>query len=675
MKRISLWLSITLITFITACSDDEVTPNERFNTYVDQWNEQNYSEMYEMLSSEATETYATEDYVDRYEKIYGDLEVSDLEVSFEELSEEQTETALEEGTATIPFSVSMSTLAGPIDFDYEATLTQQGEEEEKNWFVEWDPGFIFPELKDGGEITFQTTAPERGEILDRNRMPLAMNDIVYEIGVVPGEMTNPDQTIEKLADLLKMSVDSIEGALNQEWVGPDLFVPLSEVPQTNEEVLNQLWEIDGVLGNEVTGRIYPHGEIAAHLTGYVGPITAEELEEQEPGTYSSNDVIGKRGLEQLYEKELKGQQGVQIIVTKEDEEAEDVVLAEKPVKDGENIMLTIDIEVQEEIFNSYDGEAGTAAAINPKTGETLALVSSPSFNPNDVVYGMTASEWEDLQEDEQTPLINRFSATFAPGSTIKPVTAAIGLNNGTIDPDEGIEIEGLTWNNGDAWGDYEVRRVSESSGPVDLHNALVRSDNIYFAMQGVEMGADAFVDGMEQFGFGEDMPFEYPLETSNVSSDGAISDEVMLANASYGQGQLEMTALHLATSYTPFLNEGNMLQPILRTDEETSQVWKSDLLTSDQAAIIQEALRDVVAASNGTAKAAQNADFAISGKTGTAELKLTSDEEDGQENGWFVAYPTDDQDVLIAMMVEGVEDNGGSGYVVDKVTNVLQAIK
>ncbi|MFD1039940.1 penicillin-binding transpeptidase domain-containing protein [Virgibacillus byunsanensis] len=673
MKKGITFIMVLLLAFISACSEDEVTPNERFNTYVEQWNEQNFTEMYDLLSPATLEAYQSEDFIERYEKIYTDLEVSNLEVTYEALSEEETETAMEEGSAIIPFSVQMDTLAEPIVFDYEATLTQVGEEEEKNWFVHWDRGFIFPELKDGGEINFQTQSPERGDILDRNQLALAINDSVWEIGIVPGKLTNPEQAKQQIADLLKMSVDTIDAKLSAEWVEPDLFVPLSKVPKTNEDVLNQLWEIDGIKGNNVTGRVYPYNEATGHLVGYVGQITAEELEEKEPGTYGGNDIIGKRGLEQLYEEQLKGERGIKITIEKEGED--DVILTEKPVQDGEDILVTIDADLQKEIYESYDGQAGTTAAIDPKTGETLALVSSPAFDPNQIVYSMSSDDWDEMQNDPQAPLLNRFSATYAPGSTFKPVTAQIGLNNGTIVPGETVEIEGLTWDNGEGWGNYQVRRVSESSGPVDITDALIRSDNIYFAMQAIDMGGDALVNGLEEFGFNEELPYEYPMEISTISTEGTLDNEVLLADTSYGQGQVQMSALHLALSYTPILNQGNLISPTLLTSEETSQIWKNELISSEHATLIQETLRDVVVSSKGTAPQAQDSDFPISGKTGTAELKQTSDEEDGKENGWFVGYPTDDQDILIAMMVEEAQGSGGSSIAVEKVTNILKKIK
>lgn len=673
MKKTLAFLAIIVVVFLSACSEDDITPNERFAAYVDQWNDREFSSMSEMLSAESTESYTNEGFVDRHTKIYEDLDVSELNVTFEELNEEELETAMDGETATLPFSVEMETLAGPVDFDYEATLVQEDhgkEDENLNWYVQWDSGFIFPEMKDGGEISLETENPTRGDILDRNDMPLAMNDTVYEIGIIPEELgQNQEQVIESIADLLHISVDEINSALDAGWVEPHLFVPLTEVLQTDEDLLDNLWATSGVAGREVSGRVYPAGEATGHLIGNIRQVTADDLEEHEPGAYHSTDMIGARGLESLYEDRLKGEKGFKIIVSKEDED--NAVLAEQPVEDGEDISVTIDVNVQEKIYESLNGDAGTSAAIDPESGETLALVNSPSFDSNDFLYNNTQDMWDNLQDDEQSPLTNRFQSTYAPASVIKPVTAAIGLENGSLDPNEGIEIDGLTWGNGEGWGDYEVRRVTESDGPVDLNDALVRSDNIYFAMQAIDMGSEVLVEGLEQFGFEEELSYEYPIEPSSISADGTLNDEVSLANTSYGQAELEMSALHLAATYTTFLNEGNMIKPTLLTSEDTGQIWQEELLTAEHASLIAEDLRDVV--TDGTAQQAQEADFPISGKTGTAELKRTSDES-GIENSWFVGYPTDEQDILIAMMVEETQGDDG-GDAVEKVTNIMMELK
>ncbi|WP_289890414.1 penicillin-binding transpeptidase domain-containing protein [Virgibacillus pantothenticus] len=669
MRKRILIAIIMLIVFVTACSDNNATPNDRFSNYINHWNKQEFGKMYKMVSKSTAESYPTEQFVDRYKKIYQDLHVSDLKIEAKELSKDESDKAAESGKATIPFTVSMKTMAGPISFDYEANLIKQGEDDEENWYIEWDPGFIFPEMKDGGELRIESTPPVRGEIRDRNEMPLAMNDIIYEVGIVPEKLgSSPDQNKKKIAQLLGLSVEAIDEKLNADWVQPNLFVPLAKITKEEEALWKQLVAIDGITRQETTGRIYPGGEATGALVGYIGSVTAEDLKEQKEGNYSDQDVIGKRGLEKLYEKQLRGEKGSQIKIVKDGEET---VLAEKEAKDGENIKLTIDINVQEKIYQTLDGNMATVSAINAKTGETLGLVSSPSFNPNNILYGTTPNLWKQLEEDSKNPLLNRFSSTYAPGSVMKPITAAIGLSNGKIDPKKGLEINGLTWSNGEGWGDYEVTRVSESNGPVDLHDALVRSDNIYFAMQAVNMGEKAYVEGLKAFGLGTHFPFDYPITASSISASGKLDDEVLLANTSYGQGELEMSSLHLATAYTAFLNNGNMLKPTLLANEDKKQIWKEKLITPEQADIIKEALRDVVV--SGTAKqSAKNADFPVSGKTGTAELKLTSDDS-GQENGWFVGYPTDDEDIIVSVMIEEIK--GKSGYPTEKAVEILNQMK
>ncbi|MRH41955.1 penicillin-binding transpeptidase domain-containing protein [Aquibacillus halophilus] len=670
MRKISLMIFILLLVILSACSEEEVKPEDRLTEYIQQWNELNYSSMYEMIFSSSKEEYSTEQFVDRYQKIYNDLNVTNLNVTFDIPAEDEEEekSSEEDLTKTFPIHVEMDTLAGPITFDYQATMVQQElSEDEITWFVEWDPGFIFPELKAGGDIEIINESPIRGQIFDRFHNGLAVNESVFNLGVVPERFAdNPDQEKQAIADALDIDVETIDSAIGASWVEPQHFVPLKMMPTITEEQADQLHaKIEPLTYQATTGRIYPYGKATAHLTGYIGKITAEELEELDPTIYSANDVIGKSGLESIFEERLKGEKGIKIVVKQEGEE--DHVIAEKPVKNGETINLTIDAELQTEIYTSYQDNAGTAAAIHPKTGETLALVSSPSYDPNEFAYGISSANWEAIQNDPQLPLLNRFSSTFSPGSTIKPVTGAIGLQSGTIVPGEGIEINGLTWSNGDSWGNNQVRRVSESTGPVDLTDALVRSDNIFFARKAIEMGNETFVSGLNHFGFGEDIQFPYPIQQSKVSSSGEIDREILLADTSYGQGEMQISALHLALTYTPFLNNGTMLNPVLEMDQPTGEAWKTDLVSGEHALLIQEALRMVVTSSKGTAQGANIANAKLSGKTGTAELKTSLDDDNGKENGWFVAYP-EEHDLLIAMMVE--EQN--SGYVVNTLADIFR---
>lgn len=659
MRMMRIFILLCMIALLAACSENEqVTPNERFKEFVTYWEDQQFEQMYDMFSKETKEKITTEDSVDRYKKIYQDLNIENVEVSFTELTEEELDTLKdeEETAATIPFTMEMDSIAGPISFEYEATLENAPINEEKDaelsWFINWNPGFLHPELKDGGEIRIKPISPARGEILDRNQMPLAMNDKLYRIGIVPGKLDNRDQAIQQIANILNISKEEIENTLGADWVKDDLDVPITTILPSNEKVYNQLMAIPGVQMSEANGRIYPGGEATAHLVGYIGDITAEFLEETDSDEYGPNDKVGKRGIEKQYEEQLKGKKGMTISIIKENDE--EVVIADKPVENGESITLTIDINIQEKIYDSFGKESGTAAAIHPKTGETLALVSAPAFDPNEILYGTSGNVWGKLENNKQNPLLNRFSATFAPGSVLKPITAAVGIKNGTLDPDEGHTIEGLQWGNGKGWGDYKVTRVSPSNGPVDLRDALERSDNIYFAMEAIEMKSKAFIDGFHEFGFGEEFPYEYPITMSTISVDGKLDDEVLLANSSYGQGQLEMSSIHLAAAYTTFLNEGNMIKPTLLTSEDTEQIWKENLISKEDAELLDDMLRSVV--TDGTGKRAEEeSNVPIAGKTGTVELKLSADVK-GAVNSWFVGYPHTSQDILIALLVEETQD-------------------
>lgn len=662
----------------SGCSNDEevILPDQRFEEYVELWQEQNFTDMYDMLSEETRETYSREDFVDRYEKIYQDLEIEDLSISYTlpDIPEDTDEN--EEIPTTFPITVQQQSIVGEIKFDDEITLVEQIEEVEKgeersDWKIVWHPGLIFPELSDNGTISCTTIPTTRGEIFDRNGNGLAINDTVYEIGVDPARFTdNRKSEIKEIAKLLDISVEKIESLLNQDWVTDGVFVPLKTIPNNDEELISDLVAIPPVISNAKTGRSYPYNESLAHLIGYIGTITEEEISEAEEGTYTTNDLIGKRGIEQLFEERLRGEDGIRIVVENENSK---IGIAEKPPIPGEDIQLTIDAELQQMIYDQYDGDAGTAAAIDPKTGETLALVSSPAFDPHDFAYGISQTKYDELTEDPDQPILNRFASTYSPGSAFKPLTAMIGLNTGVINQNDAVEIKGLTWSK-ENWGNYRVKRVSESTGPVDLSNALIRSDNIYFAQKAVEIGGKDFVAGLESFGFGEDgLSFTYPIYSSHISNSEKIDKETLLADSGYGQGEILISALHLATAYTPILNDGMMIQPILDVEEEQAQAYAEDLISPEDAEYLREALRKVVSASNGTARRANIDEVELSGKTGTAELKLSLDDENGTENGWFVSYP-DSHDIILAMMVESVQSRGGSSYVVKKATNIYQEL-
>lgn len=658
-KWIGFILTIVLLVGVAAGCSNDPTPQDRLADYVKLWNQQKFDKMYAFLSKDAKKSISQKDFVNRYQKIYKDLQLTDLKVTFNKPKDDKQ---AKESSANYTYSAKMNSIAGEIQFSNKAFLKK----EDKNWYINWDSTYIFPQLKKGTRISVANSSPTRGELLDRNGNPMAVNGQVYQVGVVPGKMAEPkDAEVNQLASLLKMTPDQINKAITASWVKPEYFVPLKKVSMDDQATIAELIKLVPVQTKKVAARIYPYKEAAAQLIGYVGQVTADELSKNEAKGYTAQDVIGKRGLEQVYEDQLRGQSGVKITIKKQDGSEE--TLAERPVQDGKNITLTIDAAAQQKIFAEMNGEAGAAAAMNPVTGETLALVSSPSFDPNQASLGFSADEWKALQDNPQQPLATRFKQAYAPGSVMKPITASIGLGAGTLNPADAVAIDGLKWQKDQSWGNYFVTRVHQSN-PVDLEKALVFSDNIYFAQAALKIGKEPFIAGLKKFGFTEKLDYPFPLEASQY---GKLDSEISLADSGYGQGQIQMNIVHLMASYTPLLNGGNEIKPILQMDDAKSQVWKNQVITADQANLLSGMLRKVVGDPSGTAHAADIPGYPLSGKTGTAEIKQKQGET-GTENGWFVAYTPN---LLMAMLVENVQGRGGSQIPVGKVKNLFTQMK
>lgn len=376
-------------------------------------------------------------------------------------------------------------------------------------------------------------------------------------------------------------------------------------------------------------------------------------------------MIGKSGLEAIYEDRLRGIDGIKInIVDKNSNEIK--VIYNREVKHGEDIKLTIDSALQQTAYDALEDNNGATVSINPNTGEVLALVSTPAYNPNDFVLGLSTEKWNDLNTNESKPLYNRFQSNITPGSAFKPITAAIGIEENVLDPNEDKGIVGLKWQKDDSWGGYKVTRVHAYSLPANLENALIFSDNIYFARVALDIGAENFEKKLKEFGIGEKIPFEYGVSVSQFSSEDGINNEILLADSGYGQGNILMNPLQLSMMYTMFTNEGNILKPYLEYKENSEKsVWKNNVISRQTAEIILNDLHSVVSKPNGTAHALFEQGINIAAKTGTAEIKLAQDDESGTEIGWVVATTTNkENNILVTTFVEDVKDKGGSGYVI-----------
>lgn len=632
------------------------TPEERLDDYIALWQNERFSQMYkEFASKETLDTYGKDGMVTRSEKLYADLEIEEVEV------EKVGELSEKDGAATAQVEVSFKTIAGPVSFKQEIRLVEEEKSGEENWYVDWKPSHLFKQLEADDKIQLSFSPASRGEITDRNGKKLAAPASGFQVGLVAGAKT---ELVSSVAKDLGISRDAAKSALEAEWVQDGQFVPLKTLPPAKKQLAERLGK-QGAVVKETPVRDYPYGKSLSHLIGYTGAVTAEDLEKNKE--YKATDTIGKRGLEQVLDERLRGESGVSIVINKKDADA--VTVAETAAKDGESIALTIDAELQEKTYVAMKEDPGAAAAVDPSTGETLALVSSPGFDPSIFIGGVSRKQLGQLEADPDKPLLNRFSSAFAPGSTQKPLTAAIGLTASKLDREKSYDIDGLKWRK----DGFTVTRIHETPDPVNLRNALVFSDNIYFARAALEIGNDDFVKGLESFGYGEELPYPYPLRPSQVSNDGKISTEGQLMDTSYGQGQMLTNILHLAAMYEVFLNDGTIYRPTLLLEEEKKRIYKEGLLSKADASLLRQDLRAVV--TDGYDLPAEIEEVKVAGKTGTAELKSSADEK-GQENGFFVGYDEEDPQLLIAMMIESVnEGERGSPYVSGLVANVLASQK
>ena len=654
-----------------------VSPEELLVEYMNHIPEQKYEEMYAMLNIEASRNISQDDFVKRNSAIYEGIEVDNMEIEV---------TAYDEERKAVTYQTSFDTVAGNISFENEAIF----QKDEEGYELVWDDSLIFPKLGSTDKVKISTTQANRGDILDRNGRVLAGKGVASSVGIVPGKLEDRDEAIQQIAELLEIEPEVIEKILSAKWVKEDSFVPIKTIPKVaeielmkiepDEEVLKEnerqkkLLEIPGVMISDTEVREYPLGEAAAHLVGYVQSVTAEDLENHAGEGYTANSVMGKSGMEGLFEKELKGQNGCDIYIVDSDgnKKAE---LASIFVQDGKDIQLTIDAELQRSLYEQFKEDKSCSVAMNPYTGEVLALVSTPSYDNNDFIMGLSNEQWTALNEDENKPMYNRFRQVWCPGSTFKPIIAAIGLESEAIDPMEDYGNEGLSWQKDSSWGSYCVTTL-HTYEPVILENALIYSDNIYFAKAALKIGTEEMESSLTELGFNEEIPFDIKMAKSQYSNTENIETEIQLADSGYGQGQVLVNPLHMACIYSAFCNEGNIIKPYLVYQNEAAVTyWMPGAFSKETANRVLEGTKRVVNDSHGTGYAAHRDDIVLAGKTGTAEIKASKDDTSGTELGWFAIYTTDntvEHPILIISMVEDVKGRGGSGYVVKKDSAVLE---
>lgn len=545
--------------------EEQVAPEIRLMEYISHWEQGNFSGMYDGYLTEGTRmAFETATFVDWQKQLHQELAIQNLKVTYVE-PEEGVRWSKEQ-PADFRVRITMDTVAGPVEFDRTLTMLFEAQGEKEDWFAEWNPSFIFPQLEEGDTVEIERSNPERGELHDRNGKPVAVNGKGFEVGVVPANFDEAEKKND-LAALLNITPAEIDQKLGQSWVQPGHYVPLAVLPARAEEALQQIFAIPGTERREVQLREYPYGEALSHVSGFIGPITAEQLAERKGQGYGPDDLIGRQGLEEALEDRLRGEQGVRVLLRKSLEGIEPIVAVEKTAKQGEIIKLTIDAELQKKVYQAMKGKAGASAAVDPKTGETLVLLSSPGFDPNAFVSGIKGSEFSKLRNNVLKPLFPRFTAAYTPGEAIEPVISAIGMAAGT-----------------------------ESSE---------------------EMERDVLLAGLKSFGFGEEIALPVNLAVSQVSNDGTLDAAGQFSQAKSGKGQMQVNLVHLVSMYEPFVTGGVIYKPTLLL-EEKDEAWHTGLLGPEQAEAMLSSLQNtgagnLLAEKTGTAQnGGMETDFAVS---------------------------------------------------------------
>lgn len=644
------------VTFFVLNKSADKQAKNAAEEFTNQLAAQKYTQLGDQVTSKSLKDlgFTKKEMEEKYETIFNGLGVKNIKVSNLNVTPGENSHSYQ-----LTYDLNMQTSLGKLKTqNYKSTISKEDDE----WKVDWLPALIFPGMVKDDKVRLLTDEAKRGDIVDRNQKKLATIGNFNEAGIVPeklGEGDEKTKNIMAISQKLDVPAEDINHALEQKWVQADSFVPIKTI------LTGDLKESPGLTYAQKELRTYPLNQATAHLIGYVGEVSAEDIEKNPK--LNVGDIIGKTGLERYFDKKLRGKNGGEIKIIN-DRTKEESSLQKVAKKDGETVQLTIDAAVQKKAFDSLGSEAGAVTMINPQNGDLLALVSTPSYDANQMAAGISASDYKKYSEDKRTPFLARYATRYAPGSTFKTITAGIGLDLGVTKPDKIRHIDGLKWQKDSSWGNYFVTRVHDKP-TVNMTDALVYSDNIYFAQEGLEIGKDRLTAGLKKFDFNQEFNLPFSMEPAQISNDG-LNTDILLADTSYGQGELLMSPVQQAVAYTAIANGGKMVYPKIAAGEK--QLAAKQAIKTESANLVKDALVKTVSDPAGTAHKLAS-DHRIAAKTGTAELKQKQG-EDGLENGFLYAFDADNPNYLMLGMIENVKGRGGSSLVIEKLKPVIDSM-
>ncbi|MEB6342229.1 PBP2a family beta-lactam-resistant peptidoglycan transpeptidase MecA1 [Mammaliicoccus sciuri] len=642
MKKLIIAIVIVIIAvgsgvFFYASKDKKI------NETIDAIEDKNVKQVFKNSTYQSKNDNGEVEMTDRPIKIYDSLGVKDINIKDRDIKK------VSKNKKQVTAKYELQTNYGKINRDVKLNFIK----DDKDWKLDWNQSVIIPGMKKNQSINIEPLKSERGKILDRNNVELATTGTAHEVGIVPNNVSTNDY--KAIAEKLDLSESFIKQQTEQDWVKDDTFVPLKTVQNMNQDTKNFV-EKYHLTTQETESRQYPLEEATTHLLGYVGPINSEELKQKAFKGYKKDAIVGKKGIEKLYDKELQNKDGYRVTIIDDNNKVIDTLIKKKK-KDGKDIKLTIDARVQKSIYNNMKDDYGSGTAIHPQTGELLALVSTPSYDVYPFMNGMSDEDYKKLTEDDKEPLLNKFQITTSPGSTQKILTAMIGLNNKTLDDKTSYKINGKGWQKDKSWGDYNVTRYEVVNGDIDLKQAIESSDNIFFARVALELGSKKFEEGMKRLGVGEDIPSDYPFYNAQISNKN-LDNEILLADSGYGQGEILINPVQILSIYSALENKGNVNAPHVLKDTK-NKVWKKNIISQENIKLLTDGMQQVV---NKTHREDIYRSYAnLVGKSGTAELKMKQGET-GQQIGWFISYDKDNPNMMMAINVKDVQDKGMASY-------------
>jgi len=546
------------------------------------------------------------------------------------------------------------------------------------WYLQVVKGATYQELAESNRIRPIKIRPPRGIIYDRNGRPMVENALTFDISIVPEDAPELEDSIAKLASIVKMKPEAIRDLLEQAESVRGKYEPvkIKEEAPWDEVALAEARQNDlpGVIVEPEHRRNYPYGGMASHQFGYIGKVTRSQKKQEQADT---GLLVGQGGLEKVYEKLLSGTAGRRMIqVNAAGMKVKDLGIEEP--KPGTDLYLTLDLDVQRAAEDGLGARAGAVVAMDPNSGEILALVSHPTYDPNLFPRGISPRDWVKLSNDPSHPLYNRaVQSVYPPGSVFKIVDSLAGLDSGKIDPQEKITCTGSLRTGRKVFRCWK----KGGHGQVDFHKGLVESCDVYFYTMGDRMGFDHIAGYARKLGLGSKTDIVLADEKPGLIPTAAWKREKVhepwypadnFIN-SIGQGFVLVSPIQAAQMIGAVANGGVFYQPMLlkgtrnrvtgaekvfARQEKRRAAFKPEALEA-----VRSALLGVTSEAGGTAHGAATPLAPVAGKTGTAQViaqkvaggKLT---ESTQDHAWFVGYaPADDPKIAVAVVVE----HGGHG--------------